>query len=105
MALTLAWLVVALVGGGTGRAQPLSSEPVGDGFDAPMYATHAPGLSGLLFVAERAGIIRAVDLATGATLRRRSSTSRHSSSHRSRAGFSGSRFRNDYGTEHRREDA
>jgi glucose/arabinose dehydrogenase len=68
VARTLAWLVAALLCAETGRAQPLSSEPVGAGFDAPMYVTHAPGLPGLLFVAERAGIIRAVDLATGATL-------------------------------------
>jgi glucose/arabinose dehydrogenase len=59
---------IAFAFAGSAPAQPLSSEPIGAGFDAPMFATHAPGFPDLLFVAEREGIIRAVDLETGATL-------------------------------------
>lgn len=63
----VAW-IAAVAGALPVEAQPLSSEPVGAGFASPMYVTHAPGFPDLLFVAEREGIIRAVDLTTEATL-------------------------------------
>lgn len=62
----IAWSV-AFAFAGTARAQSLSSEPIGAGFAAPMYVTHAPGLPDLVFVAEREGIILAVNRETGAT--------------------------------------
>ena len=62
-------ILAALTLATAARAQlpPLASEPIGT-FTAPMLATHAPGLPNVLFVAERAGIVHAVDLVTGETL-------------------------------------
>ena len=70
-----------------------------------MYVTHAPGLPDLLFVAERGGIIRAVDLATGATLTPAFLDITPLVVTSFARGLLGLAFRNDYGTGHRREDA
>jgi glucose/arabinose dehydrogenase len=68
----MAAAVVALVGscghpaaGGDDPIEPLATVRVAWGLDLPVYATHPPGDYGRLFIVEKPGRIRVLDLVTG----------------------------------------
>ncbi len=48
-----------------GETEPLASTRVADGLNLPVYVTHAPGDFARLFVVEKPGRIRILDLSTG----------------------------------------
>ena len=61
--LLAAWLVLFL--SGSSLAAIAGLERVASGVSAPIFVTHAPGDSSRLFIAERGGAIRILDLTTG----------------------------------------
>ncbi len=66
--LTLAFFVIVVAAAGSARAQtvpPLDAVRVAGGFNAPLFVTAPPRDGSRLFVVERGGLIRIIDLATG----------------------------------------
>jgi autotransporter-associated beta strand protein len=66
---TVALLAAAVLSGRHSSAQlPMELTRVATGLASPLYATHAPGDSQRLYVVEKTGAIRILDLATGSLL-------------------------------------
>ena len=62
---TTAALVLLAAGASATRAQIVGATRVAAGLDGPMALAHAPGDPNRLFIAEREGTIRILDLASG----------------------------------------
>ncbi len=63
LVLAIAWVLAVPV-----HAQIEGTTRVATGLNAPMFATHAPGDTGRLFIAQRGGTIRILDLTTQSLL-------------------------------------
>src|SRR5690606_4087494 len=60
--------VLPLIAGPGAFGQILGLKRVASGLSGPIFVTHAPGDTARLFIAERGGTIRILDLSTGTLL-------------------------------------
>lgn len=64
VATLLSLAATGLAGGLAGGVEPLQTTRVADGLTLPIYATHAPGDTQRLFIVEKTGTIKILDLTT-----------------------------------------
>ena len=67
-AAVVAGLVISTAGINASHAQDLATTRVASGLSYPVYATYAPGDESHLFIVEKRGIIKVLDLETGSIL-------------------------------------
>lgn len=95
--LALAWASLA-VPADTAWAEAVGLQQLASGLNRPVYATHAPGDSERLFVLEKNGTIRILDLATGAVNSTPFLTIADTDSNQPEEGLLGLAFHPDYQT-------